>query len=459
MAITSYPFDNQDTSETDYSRLFRELQDSGVADTIGGTGFAVSADASGMNVFVQAGFALLRGHAVLSTSIVTLSISAAASQLRIDRIVLRLDPVANSITPVVLGGVPGASAPALTQTDTGIFEIGLAQVSVQPGALTIASDKVADDRTYIGSRVGAWTTATRPTSPRRSRLGLNTTSNRWEFWDGSQWTDLAPVVDWATIAGKPQAFAPSPHRHDWNDLDNMPSSFTPASHKHPWADVTGKPPSYWPSAHQHAWSELTSVPASFPPSAHTHSELDVANLRADLDWLGNNKASASHGHDAPWTVGRANGSDRVHGYSPAGSGWYAVWCDGNRDFCHNTSSIRYKENVRDYRIDPEAVLALRPVIYDRKATWHEEHEEWQEGQKNEFGLIAEEVAEAVPEIVQWMDKGDGEGDQIESLRYDLLPVAMLPLMQRQEAEIKDLQAQVANLSTLVQELLARGGAS
>ena len=39
MALSSYPFDDQDTTETQYSLLFRELQDTGVVDSFGGTSF------------------------------------------------------------------------------------------------------------------------------------------------------------------------------------------------------------------------------------------------------------------------------------------------------------------------------------------------------------------------------------------------------------------------------------
>ncbi|OKI45115.1 hypothetical protein [Micromonospora sp. CB01531] len=199
MAITSYPFDNQDTSEIQYSSLFRELQDSGIADTHGGTGFQVSGDPSGMGVFLQPGFALLRGHACQSTAVERLDIQPASPALRIDRVVLRLDPVANSIVPVVLQGVPNSTAPALTQTDTGVYEESLGLVAVDPNVGVIALTKVTDDRAFLGSRVGCWSTATRPKTPRKARLGLNTTTGKWEYHNGTGWADLIPsTVDNST---------------------------------------------------------------------------------------------------------------------------------------------------------------------------------------------------------------------------------------------------------------------
>ncbi len=190
MAITSYPFENQDTSETQYSLLFRELQDSGVADSFGAPGFAVTANASGMQVIMQPGFAIVRGHAVHSTSTETVRLDPPEAAVRIDRIVLRLDPAANAVAPAVVKGVPGADAPALTQTDTGIFELPLARVQVDVGVGSIAGDKVTDDRPYVGARIGVWSTRTRPSGFRTYKLGYNTSIERWEFWNGTQWQGL-----------------------------------------------------------------------------------------------------------------------------------------------------------------------------------------------------------------------------------------------------------------------------
>jgi hypothetical protein len=194
VAITAYPFDNQDTTEIQYSDLFRELQDSGIADAISSSSFKVSGDTGGMNAFVQPGFAILRGHAVSSTSIESVTIQPAGSAQRIDRVVLRLDPVANSIALVVLQGMPNSTAPSLTQTDTGIYEISLGLVTVGANVSSIAADKVKDDRQFVGSRVGVWTSDTRPSSARRSRLGLNITTGKWEFYTGTGWTDLIPAT-------------------------------------------------------------------------------------------------------------------------------------------------------------------------------------------------------------------------------------------------------------------------
>ncbi|MFG1602841.1 hypothetical protein [Actinoplanes sp. NPDC049265] len=195
MAISAYPFDGQDTTETQYSQLFRELQDTGVADSIGGPAFLVAATGNGLALSIQPGLAIVRGHAVASTAVETLTLSGAGSAARQDRIVLRLDPTANTITPAILTG-PNIG---LTQTDTGVYELSLALINVAANSTTLNSANVVDERRYVGSRVGSWTTAQRPVDPRRYRLGFNTSTGKWEFFNGTTWIDMvAPTADNAT---------------------------------------------------------------------------------------------------------------------------------------------------------------------------------------------------------------------------------------------------------------------
>jgi hypothetical protein len=119
----------------------------------------------------------------------------------------------------------------------------------------------------------------------------------------------------------------------------------------------------------------------------------------------------------------ADGSARAYNNEPAGTGsYYAVWVDANKNLCRNTSSIAYKDNVRAHNLDPAKVLALQPVVYDRKA-----------GGRNEYGLIAEQVAENIPELVQWFEGA------VDGVRYELLPVALLDVVRDQENRLRALE--------------------
>lgn len=199
MTMTSYPKVGGTTTDAQYAELFDHVIGTGVRDS---AALAVTADSSGLNVKVAAGFAVVNGVAFNSTAVEPLTIAANTSgNPRIDTIVLRRDPSAGSIvTLVVKQGSPGATpAPVtLTQSTTGVWEEALADVAVANNAATITSANVSDRRRYLSSRVRAWATATRP-SGRLGQLGLNTTTARWEYHDGSTWKDLTPTITAAMI--------------------------------------------------------------------------------------------------------------------------------------------------------------------------------------------------------------------------------------------------------------------
>lgn len=152
MAQSAWPFENIDTSESQFSQWARNIGE-GVKGSSGGTELKVYGDSSGMQVKVPAGFAMVRGHYYSNTAIETLTIAAAHATLaRIDSVVLELDPSANTILLTVLTGTAASTpaAPSLTQTDTGVYQIRLANVAVAAAATTITSGNVTDTRTFIG---------------------------------------------------------------------------------------------------------------------------------------------------------------------------------------------------------------------------------------------------------------------------------------------------------------------
>ncbi|WP_217129366.1 tail fiber domain-containing protein [Streptomyces sp. AC558_RSS880] len=435
MAITSYPFDAQVVTETQYSQMFREFQDSGVVASFGSSsGFQVTAG-TGMNLNVSAGLAFLRGFMVQSTATEVIAIPAASTSVRVDRVILRLDPSLNSIVLAVKQGTAGSTTPpALTQTDTGIFELGLASITVNANVTSITAGDIIRIRPFVGHRVGVWNTSTRPTSPRFGMLGYNADTSRWEFWNDTAWTPLISNVDWANLSGKPATFPASVHTHTWSQITDAPTSLPPAAHTHDWSQVTNKPTSYAPSAHGHAWSELTGVPATFAPSSHSHTWSSITSKPTTFPPSSHSHSSYLESGD---TIAWANGTKRVHADSVSGSGtYYAVWVQGDGTFARNTSSRRFKQNIRDIDIDPDAVLSLRPRIYDRRPK-----EEGGDYLRDEFGLIAEEVAETLPEIVTYDEEG-----RIDALRYDLLGVALLPVVQAQADRIERLERLVEELT-------------
>jgi hypothetical protein len=114
------------------------------------------------------------------------------------------------------------------------------------------------------------------------------------------------------------------------------------------------------------------------------------------------------------------------------------------------SSTKFvKDNIRDLQYDKKKVFALRPVIYNLKPAL---------GGDQEIGLIAEEVAEVMPELVilgperQWVGntgipQTDANGVEINdpskmvpySVYYDRLPVYLLSIIKEQEERINTLE--------------------
>lgn len=97
-----------------------------------------------MNVLVATGGVQIQGYGMYNDAVVTLTIAAASSTLaRIDRIIARLTPTGSpgSIVLAVLTGTAAASptAPALTRTAGGVWEIELAQVSIPANTTSITT--------------------------------------------------------------------------------------------------------------------------------------------------------------------------------------------------------------------------------------------------------------------------------------------------------------------------------
>ncbi|QPX61875.1 minor tail protein [Microbacterium phage DannyDe] len=199
MTMTSWPYVAQDTTDIEYGRLFREMAASdGMVGSFGDTTLRVTGDSSGRQVKMASGSAILRGYMFYSTAVETIAIAANAGAARVDLIVLELNlsapTVAERILPKVLQGVSGSSTPpSVTQTDTGIYQIPLATVAVANGAAVINAGDVVDVRSWMDQKYGTWTTARRPVSPRKYKLGFNETLGVWEYHNGSTWVSLSAV--------------------------------------------------------------------------------------------------------------------------------------------------------------------------------------------------------------------------------------------------------------------------
>ncbi|MBN1510162.1 MAG: tail fiber domain-containing protein [Sedimentisphaerales bacterium] len=115
-----------------------------------------------------------------------------------------------------------------------------------------------------------------------------------------------------------------------------------------------------------------------------------------------------------------------------------VGIDANGELQRLGSSRRYKTNIRDLEEDPEKILDLRPVQFQCKTT----------GQ-DDVGLIAEEVAESMKDLVIY----DNEG-RPEAVKYDRVALYLLSVVKAQQQRIAELEAAQAENRSLAQRIEA-----
>ena len=87
---------------------------------------------------------------------------------------------------------------------------------------------------------------------------------------------------------------------------------------------------------------------------------------------------------------------------------------------------RYKENIQPMAYDTQALLDLEPVTFTYKG----------QSSRKEYGLIAEDVAEKLPDLVVFKD------GQPEGVRYHLIAIMLLNEVKKLKDEIKMLTALV-----------------
>ncbi|MEG2412619.1 MAG: hypothetical protein RSA29_17675 [Clostridium sp.] len=130
-----------------YARYFASFIGNGVFPNPS-TNLQILANGTDMNISLQSGKAWINGYFYENTDILTLPISAADGVLnRIDRVVLRLDFLNREIKAYVKKGT-FASAPVaqVLQRDADMYEIGIADIAVNKGAIKITQANITDLR-------------------------------------------------------------------------------------------------------------------------------------------------------------------------------------------------------------------------------------------------------------------------------------------------------------------------
>jgi len=116
----------------------------------------------------------------------------------------------------------------------------------------------------------------------------------------------------------------------------------------------------------------------------------------------------------------SDGGIFMNSLGSAGSGT-ALVIDGSDEIIPSSSSVAYKDNVRTIESDSSRVFDLTPRSFD-----------WKRDGLSDFGLIAEEVHEVMPEMVIYNKDGNPE-----AVKYDRLSVLLLMELHKIK---KDLEA-------------------
>jgi len=109
-----------------------------------------------------------------------------------------------------------------------------------------------------------------------------------------------------------------------------------------------------------------------------------------------------------------------------------VLIDSNGQLGTASSSIRVKQDVQDMGTASSRLMALRPVTFRYKA-----HPDG----PLQYGLVAEEVEQVMPELVA----RDATG-AVESVAYHEMPAMLLNEIQKQQAQIEELRRMVQALT-------------
>ncbi len=107
----------------------------------------------------------------------------------------------------------------------------------------------------------------------------------------------------------------------------------------------------------------------------------------------------------------------------------------------NYSSGRWKHNIKDLNNGLAVIKQLRGVSY----TWNQDH-----GGANDFGFIAEEIHEILPQIAPKNPNG-----QIEGVEYGKLTPYLVEAIKEQQTIIEQQSAEIKELKALYEAILKR----
>ena len=154
-------------------------------------------------------------------------------------------------------------------------------------------------------------------------------------------------------------------------------------------------------------------------------------------YIGNNLTGIA-GESNVIRIGRGATKTFIKGiYGSTVSSDVAVYINSSGRLGTLPSSARFKEEIRDMGDATAGLMKLRPVTFYYKP-------EYTDGPRSlQYGLIAEEVAEIYPELVNY-----SEDNRPNTVYYQFVNAMLLNEVQKQHRKIEDLEARLARLEAL-----------
>lgn len=150
----------------------------------------------------------------------------------------------------------------------------------------------------------------------------------------------------------------------------------------------------------------------------------------------------------PYGMSSISFSPTVSNSAVMGSSSYKMYATYSNYVYYNTlssmSDISTKENIRDISTPLNTILQIRGIQYDLKREYfinsHEDKmDDLVEEGKNKYGVIAQELKEVLPDLVQY-----DEETELYSVNYtEMIPI-LVEAIKEQQKQIEELQAAISS---------------